>query len=258
MQVDRNCARHSHPSILVQLVDLFLIELTNWRWSWRSMVILGTASPLFGILALGVFARDAGRETLTYVLTGNLVVSLMLGNMGSVESHFTFMRFQGVLDYFATLPIRRSALILAVVLAFLLIHLPSVVITVLLGSLFLQVPLKPHPIALLVAPMCAIPLSGIGALIGTRARTPQEASALGLLVTMAMAALGPVAVPPGRLPAAVLALGRLSPATYAASALRQALLGPVTGQMAIDLAILAGFSVTIFWLVGRKMDWRQR
>lgn len=55
----------------------------------------------------------------------------------------------------------------------------------------------------------------------------------------------------------MLALGRLSPATYAASALRQALLGPLTGQIVVDLVVLAGVTVVVFWLVGRKMDWRQ-
>lgn len=257
MPHSRTHAQRACPSPLAQLLDLFLIELTNWRWSWQPMVILGAATPLLSILALGVFARDSGREALAYILTGNVVISLMLGNMRAVENHFSFMRFRGTLDYFAMLPIRRSIVILAVMLAFLLLHLPSVAVTILFGSLLLKVPVKPHPIVLLVVPMCAIPLSGIGALIGTRARTPQESGTLSLLVTMAMAALGPVAVPPDRLPEISVALGRFSPATYAASALRQALIGPLSGQIVVDLAVLAGTSTAVLWLVGRKIDWRQ-
>ena len=45
--------------------------------------------------------------------------------MGNVQSHFTFMRFQGAPDYYATLPIRKHLLILAVVLSFLLLCTPS-------------------------------------------------------------------------------------------------------------------------------------
>jgi len=52
----RNCKQ---PSLPVQLVDLFLIELTNWRWSWRTLIITGTVTPLFSIVALGIFARDS-------------------------------------------------------------------------------------------------------------------------------------------------------------------------------------------------------
>ena len=131
--------RRRQAPILVQIGDLLLIELTNWRWSWRSMVLTATITPLVSVLGFGVFARDSGPKALAYVLTGNVVVSLMFGNMGNVESHFSFMRLRGVLDYFAALPIHKYALILAVVLSFLLLSLPSVVVTAAVGSLVLFV-----------------------------------------------------------------------------------------------------------------------
>jgi ABC-2 type transport system permease protein len=245
-------------TILVQVVDLFLIELTNWRWSWRSMVLTATITPLFSILGLGVFARDSGPDALAYVLTGNVVVSLMFGNMGNVGSHFTFMRSQGVLEYFAALPVRRNALILAVVLSFLVLSLPSLFATVILGSLVLGLRVTLHPLLFLVIPLCAISMSGVGALIGCSVRHPSQGGAINLLVTLVMTALGPVIIPASRLPSFMFALGRLSPATYAASAFRQTLLGPVTGQIIVDLAVLVAMAVVLFWLVGRTMDWRQR
>jgi ABC-2 type transport system permease protein len=245
------------PSFLVQLVDLVLIELTNWRWSWRSMLITATLTPLLGIVAFGVFARDSGGEALVYVLTGNVVMSLMFGNMGNVESHFTYMRFMGALEYFATLPIQKHVLILAVVLSFFLLSLPSLAVTMFLGSILLGVHVAPSPVLLVVVPLCAVSLAGIGALIGASVRTPQEGGSWTLLVTLVMMGLGPVVVPPDRLLGLVQFLGRFSPATYAASALRQALLGPLTGQIVLDLAILAGFTIVVFWVVGQKMDWRQ-
>jgi len=55
----------------------------------------------------------------------------------------------------------------------------------------------------------------------------------------------------------MLLVGRASPATYAASAFRQVLLGPLTPRLWLDLAVLALASVLIFWLVSLKMDWRQ-
>jgi ABC-2 type transport system permease protein len=245
------------PSFLVQLVDLCLIELTNWRWSWRTLIITGTLTPLLGIVALGIFARDSGREALAYVLTGNTVLALMFGNMDNVQSHFAYMRFMGALDYFATLPVRKHILILAVVLSFLLLSLPSLAATMLLGSLLLAVPIAPNAAILVVVPLCAISMASVGALIGVSARTPQESGSLGLLVTLVMTGLGPVMIPPARLPGFMLFLGRFSPATYAASALRQTLLGPLTERIILDLAVLAGVTGVLFWLVGRRLDWRQ-
>jgi hypothetical protein len=50
----------------------------------------------------------------------------------------------------------------------------------------------------------AIPMAGIGALIGNSARTPQEAGSISFLVTFLMFGLGPVVIPPERLPGVVL------------------------------------------------------
>jgi len=234
-----------------------MIELTNWRWCWRSMLITGTLAPMFSILALGVFARDSGRETLAYVLTGNMVISLMFGNMSNVQSHFVFMRFEGALDYYATLPIRKHNLILAVVLSFLLLSAPSLILTMLLGAFILHLPLTFHPLLLLIIPACAISLSAIGALIGASVRSRYQASAISLILTMVMAGLGPVVVPPDRLPRILLWLGWINPATYAASALRQAAIGPLTGRLLWDLAMLLGSTILIFAVVSRVLDWRQ-
>lgn len=244
------------PSFWTEFTSLLFIEMTNWRWSWRSLLVTGAIAPLLSILGLGVFARDSGPLALSYVLSGNLVVSLMFGNMGNIQRHMTFLRFGGTLDYFATLPVRRYVLILAMVMTFLLLSLPSLLVTLLLGGLVLGVPLQPHPLILLVIPLCAIPLSGIGALIGASAKTPEVANSINLIVTLILTGLGPVIIPPDRLPDWMLGVGWLSPATYAASALRQALLGPVTGRMWLDIGVLGLVGVVILWVVTRRLDWR--
>ena len=245
------------PSLLTQLTSLLYIEMTNWRWSWRAMIIAGTFAPVLSILGLGIFARDSGPLALSYVLTGNLVLSLMFGNMGAIESHVTFLRFRGTLEYFATLPIRRSMLVLAMMIAFLVISTPSLIVTLLLGVWFLGVPVHPHPLLLVVIPLCAVPLSGIGALIGASVSAPEHGNSLIVIVTLLLTGLGPVVIPPDRLPPLLLFLGNFSPAAYAASAMRQVLLGPLTPQLWLDLGVLAGLSVVIFAIVSKKLDWRQ-
>lgn len=244
-------------SVLAQLFDLWLIQLSNWRWSWRGMIVVDTAAPLVSLIALGVFAREAGPEALAYVLTGNVVLSLMFGNLDKVSSNLSYLRAVGGLSYFATLPIQRSVFVLATVSAFMVLSLPSLLTTILVGSLILHVTLAPSPLILIVIPLSAVPLAGIGALIGSSARTPQEASSLTLLTTLLLAGSGAIIVPPDRLPGWMLIVRQLSPATYAASAFRQTLLGPLTARLGIDLAVLAGLALVTFWLVSRKMTWRQ-
>ena len=242
---------------LVQLFDLTLIQLSNWRWSWRSMLLTGVAAPMMSILALGVFARNSGEETLGYILTGNLVLALMFGTLDKVSSNFAYMRFGGMLTYFASLPIYSASLILATILAFFLLSLPAVGVTMLVGVLYLGVNVKIHWTLLVVLPLAAASMAGLGALIGARARSPEEAGSISLLLTLILAGLGPVLIPPDRLPAFMNILGYFSPATYAASALRQTLLGPLSARLLVDLGVLLVVAVLVLWLVGRTIHWRR-
>ncbi|MEW5867997.1 MAG: ABC transporter permease [Chloroflexota bacterium] len=244
-------------NLLVELFDLILIQLSNWRWSWRSMITTGTLAPVLSTLALAFFTRGQEGRTFAFILTGNLVLALMFNNLTRVANNFAFMRAYGMLSYFATLPVRGASLVLATVLAFFLLSLPSVFATLGLGVIILKLSLQVHPLVVVALPLAAIPLAGLGALIGASLRTPEEAASLSLLLTYVMLGLGPVLVPPESLPRFLVTLGYLSPATYAASALRQVLLGPVTGRILLDLAVLTGISLVILWLVERKMAWRQ-
>ncbi len=245
------------PSYFIQLLDLTLIQLSNWRWSWRRMIVTGMIVPLFGIVGLGIFARGSDQETLSYILIGNVVIALMFENMTKVSGNFAYMRAMGTLNYFATLPVYRHVLILASVIAFTLLSLPALLVTLLFGSFFLDVSLHIHPLIILVIPLVSVPLATVGAFIGINAQTPEEANYTSLLLTFVMMALGPVLIPPSRLPEFMSILGYFSPATYAASALRQVLLGPLTSQLLNDLLVLSVLAFSIAWLVMLKMDWRQ-
>jgi ABC-2 type transport system permease protein len=248
-------AKKPHP-FLIQLLDLTLIQLSNWRWSWRSMLITSIAAPMLSIAALGTFARDSGADALSYILVGNVVLSLMFENLNKVSSNFSFMRSFGTLNYFATLPVHRYILIVSTVISFTLLGLPALVVTLLFGAFFLKAPLDPNPLALLAILLAAFPLAGIGALIGSSVRSPEEAGPITLLVTFLFLGIGPVMIPPDRLPPVLLSLGWMSPATYAASALRQTLLGPVTGRFWMDIAALNAFTAISLLLTTRNMDWR--
>ena len=243
--------------LYLQFWDLFLIELSNWRWGWRNLVLTGTVLPVFGILLLGSFARELGTHALSFVLIGNLVMALLFEHMGKMISHFAYLKTAGSLDYFATLPVRKAVLILAASFAFFILFLPALVVVLAGGALILRLELQIHPLAFVVVPLCALPLAGIGALMGVTFRTPEEASAAGRLLTILMLTVGPVLIPPDRLPDWLVWLGFLSPATYAASALRQVLLGPFGMRLLLDSVVLAACILISFWMVDRKMDWRE-
>lgn len=220
-------------------------------------IIAGSLMPLFLVVLLGVFANTQDRDALVYILTGNMVIGLLFGTMTRIIQRVEFLRFGGGLDFFATLPVQRFLFVFAMVASFLVFSLPSLVLTLTVGALWLQLPLALHPLLLLVIPLCTIPLAGVGVLLGLISRNWGEASSWGFVVSLLFSVLGPVMIPSDRLPAMLILLGHLSPATYAASALRQVVMGPVIGRIVVDLVVLVGMSVLLLWWVERKMSWRE-
>ncbi len=251
-----NRARRAQP-LLTQLLDLTLIQLANWRWSWRGLMLTSLIAPLLSTAAFSVFVRE-GADVLAYILTGNMVMSLLFGTFDRVSTHFAYMRLVGRLDFFATLPIYRAALILATVSAFLVLSLPAVLLTLLMGALLLDLSLTLSPWIVVVLPLIGTALCGLGALIGVAVRSPEEVGNLSTLLTFVLVGFGPVIIPLDRLPPLIQTLSYLSPATYAASALRQTVLEmPDRIPLAVDMLVLAGLLIGSLWLVGQRMDWRR-
>ncbi len=140
----------------VQLFNLTLIQLANWRWSWRGALLTGVIAPVLSTVALGTFATRSDPAALSYILTGNLVMSLLFGTLDRVAGHFAYMRIVGRLDFFATLPITRVALILATVFAFLVLALPAVILTLVAGVVILDMRLALSPWVMVVIPLTAL------------------------------------------------------------------------------------------------------
>ncbi|GAA3865630.1 hypothetical protein GCM10022243_34690 [Saccharothrix violaceirubra] len=248
--------RLERPATRTQFVALFLLQLSNFRWSWRGMLITGMIAPLLTVASLGAFAEDPAN--LSYVLCGSIVLSLMFQNQNNVAGNFAYMKAMGTLDFFATLPIHRSLVVVATVLAFFLLSVPSLIVTTVLGVVILGVGVHLSWWAILVVPLCVLPLAGIGAFVGVQARTPEAAGATSILLTFLLLFFGPVIVPPDRLPDWSLALGHVSPTTYASSAVRQVVVGPVTGRLWLDLGVLVLVTAVTLWGVGHRMPWHQR
>jgi ABC-2 type transport system permease protein len=245
------------PGFGAQLAVVTFLQLANWRWSWRGMLVLGIAAPLLSISILRLLTEASPFVSYAHFLTGNVVLALMFENQNKVAGNFAFMKAMGTLRYLATLPVSRAVVILASALSFFLLSLPAVGVTIVAGAHILGVTLAPSPWLALVLPLAAVPMAAVGALIGTLARTPEEAGSASLLTTLVFLACGPVLLPAERLPTVLATLSWASPATYAASALRQTLLGPVTSRLALDLAVLAGLALLLFWGVSRLLVWRR-
>ncbi|MDE0672354.1 MAG: ABC transporter permease [Caldilineaceae bacterium] len=238
----------------LQFADLLYIELLNWRWGWRPLVLTGILLPVISIVLLGYIAGP-GVEASRYahILTGNVTVALIFTNMRRVSTRLSWMRDVGTLDYYGTLPVRHYFVVLSVLCAFFLLSLPSFLATLFFGAVFLDITLQIHPLVIGIVPLAALSLAGLGAYVGVVSRNSEEVQTYNQTLLFLFLVLGPVMIPSENLPNLMRIIGWFNPATYGASALRHVLLGPLTTRVWLDIALLLGLAAVSLFFVDRKI-----
>lgn len=244
------------PSTLVQLKTLIFIQLTNIRWFWKRSIVVSTIFPILTLVLLGSFS-DKSYEAKVFIISGNVVLSLLFETVVKVSGRFSYMKMVGMLDYLASLPIYKFAIMVATLLSFFLLSIPSLLAIIVIGIVLFDIALSLNPMVLLIIPLISISLCGIGVIIGVTAKNPPDATSYCNLTTFLLLGFGPVIIPPNLLPPFIQQLSYLSPVTYAASALRQTLFGlPDRIPLHIDLLMLILFAILSTWISIRLVDWR--
>jgi ABC-2 type transport system permease protein len=247
----------SRLGILTELSELIALQLLNWRWTWRTFLVLGAVLPaLYGLL-LGTAMRHSIPGAVSHALIGAVLMSASVDTMGKTSTHFVNLRLSGGLDHLLRLPVRPALLIVATGAAFCAFALPGITATIALDAWLLDVPLAVSPFAVLVVPVAIFAYVGVGALIGGLVPTPELASPLSLLITTTSLGAGAIVLPAAFLPDAVLAVSHINPAAYVAAALRGVLLpdasGQASGHLAINVLVTVVFTSTAVLAAGASV-----
>jgi ABC-2 type transport system permease protein len=163
---------------------------------------------------------------------------------------------RGVFLYYASLPISKANLLVAMMASKLLLQIPGILAALVGGSLIYGFPLNPNPVLLLIIPLSALSLSGIGAAFGLLSPSYQLTNGLSQLVLFIVMFAAPVLIPPDALPAPLQWFGWLLPPTYAADAIRRAVAGINDSRLALDLIVLGGCAVASLFGMSRGLRWR--
>ena len=232
-----------------EFLILFRMQLANWRWSWRGMLLGGIVVPL----SLMFFARftinNNDSRAWLYIITGNVIISLFFTTLSRTASRFAFLCETKALDYYRTLVDSMSSLILATMGSFLLLALPGVMITLYAGELLFQIAIRPHPFIFFVFLVSAFAFASTGALIGIHARNYESAGLMANLVNFILAFFSPIMIPIERFPSLLRAFAWMLPSTHAALAFRQTLSGDLTGHFGLSMSYLLLFSALILYFV---------
>lgn len=237
-----------NASAVTKFETLVWMQMSRLRTSWRPYLIVSSAMPLgIAVLMRAVMEPDQVQELGQQIVAGSAVLAIAMTAVVMLAQRVASLRENGGLDYYATLPISRPALIAAILLSFAMFALPGTVIVLTLGALLFDLSLAALWTAFPVWALGSVALAGLGVAIGFAAPDEQLAGMYSNLLMMAVLFLG--ILPASKLPGWIAALKVVLPSTYAVDALRPGLAGSLTAAQGVDLFVLAVFGALSFWAV---------
>ena len=226
------------------LRGIFYIALKDMRAYYLKPPNISWGILFPGALILAFAIRTPGELR---ALAPGLVAMAALFSATSMEAIvITFERRIGALERLLLAPLTLPAMLAGKVLGGVLFGLligGVVLAGVMVGFGWEGWRAGPALAALLLATTA---FSALGAFISSAVEEVFEAQTLANFIRFPMIFLCGVFVPLPQLPPALQVLARLLPLTYSVEALRAALLGPVSWQLALDLGVLLAFTILLF------------
>ena len=237
----------------IHLTAVIILEFRQWLTMILSISVLLNLGMVF---AFSFISGSREPELGRYFVSGAAVMSLVTLGIMMVAQDMAQSRRNGAILYYASLPISKTAFILAVVTGNGMAAVPGMIITLLVGSWYFGFSLALNPLMLAVVPLSAISLAGVGAAIGLGIPNWRVAGLVAQATMFFIMFFAPVMIPNDRLPAILQYTGMILPPTYAAQAFRAALQPEITVGLLTDLAILAVFGLGSLAIVVKTLKWR--
>jgi ABC-2 type transport system permease protein len=227
---------------------LLSMQLARLRSAWRPYLIVSSAMPLGIALLLRAVIQPAQLSRYgVQIVAGSAVLAIAMTAIVMLAQRIASLRASGTMDYYATLPVSRAAVVGAVLVSFAVFALPGTVIVVLLGALMFRLSLAALWTIVPVWALGSFALAGIGLVIGFAAPDEQLAGMYSNLAMMTVLFLG--ILPAATIPGWLGPLKALIPSTYAVDALKPSLHGSFSSGQVWDLLVLVGFGALSFWAV---------
>ncbi|GHH42747.1 ABC transporter ATP-binding protein/permease [Lentzea cavernae] len=236
---------------------LWLEQMLEVRSTWWWSLLFGFLMPVamvFGLTRIGGGLTD--QNSLLYIVSGAAVFSVATEGIATLAQRVGVVRTSGMLQYYVSLPISRTAFLAALVFSRLLLILPGLVTPIIAARLMYDADFVVSPMLLVVLPLTCLALSAVGLAIGTVVESMDVIVVITNLLIFVLLLAAPVLIPPESLPLPLRLIGYLLPPTYAAEALRHALSGDLGGMFLVDVSVLLGMTVLGLAATSRWIRWR--
>lgn len=226
---------------------------TIWYWYFIFSLFLPLAM-VFGFARMGSGLTD--RASLIYIISGSAIFSVANDGLYTVAVRIGSMKKEGMLLYYASLPISKIAFVIAIVLARLVVTLPGMIAPLVFGSVVYHINLEFHLSIVLLLPLMALAMCSIGMALGSFINSLEMIQIVVNMLLFMLVMAAPVFIPMQALPLPLQIVGYLLPPTYAADALRHVLNGTIGIAFYTDIAVLIGMIIASFYLMNRWLRWQ--
>jgi ABC-2 type transport system permease protein len=252
-------ADRDRPGAVRAYARLLPVVLADFRTTGPFYVFFSVLLPAGILFFVHTTGAGGSREELRYLAGGALAASLTMGPAVMLCARLGLAREHQEFDYWATLPVPKVSLVLALCTGHLLFSLPGVAAMLAIGYFLLGVPLSGVLAVLPLVPLAALAMAGIGAFLGSRAPNSIVGNLLGNLVLAVALFLSPVMTELSAYPAVLRAVAYAVPTTYVADAFRHVLdAGPTYAPLVVDIAVMGGLAALLVALTHWLLDWRVR
>lgn len=242
------------------LIDLWILLLeqlfeirTTWYWHLLFAVVLPVAM-VFGFARIGT--ATPSRESLVFIVSGAAIFAVVNDGLYAMAIRIGQMRQSGMLLYYATLPIRRTAFIIALMISRLLITMPGMMITLVFGSTLYHLDFSLNMSVILLLLFLGLTFSALGMTLGMWLDNVELIQVVVNLLLFVLIMATPVFIAPQALPGPLQVISLALPPTYAAAALRSMLTGVLDTPFYLNLSVLTAFMFLSFIWLERRGRWQ--
>jgi ABC-2 type transport system permease protein len=237
---------------LVDFKYLLLEQLLEIRHTWYWHITFAILLPIAFVFGFGRIGGDGtSLERILYIISGSAIFTVANDGLFVMASRIGVMRRDGILVYYASLPISNSAFLMSMMISRLLITLPGMIVPIFFGAWLYQVPLSFNLWILLLLPISGLALASMGMALGVLVENLEILHMITNILMFVLVMATPMFIPIEALPLPLQIFGYLMPPTYAAEALRDALQGSIATSFFMNLGILFSMAIVGFVLINR-------
>lgn len=207
------------------------------------------------IVGIGFFYPQITPNTAKYLTTGAPTISLLMVGLVLVPQVVALSRTQGTFDYIWSLPVSRMVYIAADATIWILVSLPGVILSVILGAAYYHFGLHVTPLVIPAVLLIAIAGVFVGYTIAHGAPKPQMAQLATQVIVFGIMIFSPIMYPIDQLPGWLAAVHRVLPVKYMAD-LSRGTLTDLNVNLGLAFAVVGGWCllgfVGTFLLVRRR------